>query len=80
MVDRREDNGVAMVAEFFEFRVLVAVAGSPQQYRYQRATWTQELLVMVEQTGILISTSTKGMARVVWRSILQTQTAHLATL
>jgi transposase len=60
LVDRREDNGTVKVAEDFEFRVLSAVAGSPQEYGYQRPTWTQELLVlvMVEQTGIRISTTT----------------------
>ncbi len=60
LVDRREDNGTAKVTEDFECSVLLAVAESPQQYGYQRPTWTQELLalVMAEQTGIRVSTTT----------------------
>lgn len=60
LVDRREDNGTPKVTEDFEWSVLLAVAGSPQQYGYQRPTWTQELLVLVvaERTGIHVSTTT----------------------
>ena len=60
LVDRREDNGTPKVTEGFEWSVLLAVAKSPQQYGYQRPTWTQELLVLViaEQTGIHVSTTT----------------------
>jgi transposase len=60
LVDRREDNGTCKVTQDFEWKVLLAVAESPQQFGYQRPTWTQELLVLVatEQTGIRVSTST----------------------
>lgn len=60
LIDRREDNGTPKVTEDFEVRILIAVAGSPQEHGYQRPTWTQELLVqvMAKQTGICISTTT----------------------
>lgn len=60
LVDRREDNGQAKVTEEYEWCVLVAVALSPQQYGFQRPTWTQELLVLVmaNETHVHISTST----------------------
>ena len=60
LVDGREDNGMRKVTEDFEWCVLLAVADSPQQYGYQRPTWTQELLVLVtaEQTGVRVSTTT----------------------
>lgn len=60
LVDRREDNGTLKVTQDFECSVLLAIAESPQQFGYQRPTWTQELLVLVtrNQTGIRFSTST----------------------
>lgn len=60
LVDGREDNGDLKVDEDYVVTVLVAVAGSPSEYGYQRTTWTQELLVLVtaRETGIRISTST----------------------
>jgi transposase len=60
LVDRREDNGRLKVTEEYEWSVLIAVALSPQQYGFQRPTWTQELLVLVmaDETNIHISTST----------------------
>ena len=60
LVDRREDNGQPKVTEQCEWCVLIAVALSPQEYGFQRPTWTQELLVLVlaNQTNIRISTST----------------------
>lgn len=60
LIDRREDNGEPKVTESFEWDVLIAVAKSPQDYSYQRPTWTLELLVIVaaEQTGIRVSTTT----------------------
>lgn len=60
LVDRREDNGKPKVTEDFEGLVLLAVAGSPQEYGYQRPTWTQELLVLVleQKTQVRVSTST----------------------
>ena len=59
LIDRREDNGELKVTEDFECHVLLAVAESPEQFGYQRPTWTQELLVLVlsERTGVRISTS-----------------------
>jgi transposase len=60
LVDRREDNGNSKVTEEYECLVLIAVGQSPQQYGYQRPTWTQELLVLVaeHQTQIRVSTTT----------------------
>lgn len=60
LVDRRADNGDAKVTEDYEWTVLIAVAQSPQEYGWQRPTWTQELLVLVaeQQTQIRVSTTT----------------------
>lgn len=60
LIDRREDNGQPKITEAFEWQVLIAVAGSPQDYGYLRPTWTQELLVrvMAEQTGVWVSVTT----------------------
>jgi transposase len=60
LVDGREDNGEPKVTEELVLTVLVAVAGSPRMYGYQRPTWTQELLVLVvaQETGVRISTTT----------------------
>jgi transposase len=58
--DRREDNGDAKVTEDYEWRLLIAVAKSPQDFDYRRPTWTQELLSLVleKQTGIKVSCTT----------------------
>jgi transposase len=60
LVDRREDNGEAKVSDDYEWHVLVAVYVSPQQYGYQRPTWTQELLILAaeKETGVSISVTT----------------------
>ena len=60
LVDGREENGDPKVTDDFEWTVLIAVAGSPCDYGYQRPTWTQELLVLVatQQTSIRVSTTT----------------------
>jgi len=60
LYDKRGDNGKAKVNEDYILSLLKAVEGSPQDYGYQRPTWTQELLVKVlaEQTGITVSRST----------------------
>jgi hypothetical protein len=60
LVDQREGNGQPKVTEDYEWCVLIAVALSPQQFGFQRPTWTQELLVLVaaKQTHIRVSTTT----------------------
>lgn len=60
LCDRREDNGEVKVHETYVATVLTAVEGRPQEYGYDRTTWTQELLVLVAQaqTGVRISCST----------------------
>jgi transposase len=60
MADRREDNGENKIDRKYESKLLIIVAGSPQQYGYLRPTWTQELLIRVlaERTGITISVTT----------------------
>lgn len=60
LCDRREDNGEVKVHEAYVGTLLTAIAGSPQQYGYERTTWTQELLVLVvaAETGVEISCST----------------------
>jgi transposase len=59
LVDRREDNGDEKITEEYASLALELAAGSPQDYGFDRPTWTQELFVKVleEQTGIRISTS-----------------------
>lgn len=58
--DRREDNGEVKVHEAYVSAVLTLVEGRPQDYGYDRTTWTQELLVLVAatETGVRISCST----------------------
>lgn len=60
LADRREDNGDTRATEEYEWMVVIVVTGSPQDFGYLRPTWTQELLVLVleEQTGIHVSTTT----------------------
>lgn len=60
LCDRREDNGEVKVHETYVAALLSAVEGCPQEYGYDRTTWTQELLVIVAQaeTGVRISCST----------------------
>jgi transposase len=62
LCDRRAGNGDLKVREAYVATVLLAVASSPQQYGYQRPTWTQELLILVAQarTGVSISRTTMG--------------------
>jgi transposase len=67
LADRREDNGEAKVTEEFEWTVLIAVARSPQDYGYQRPTWTQELLVLVAAGETRIHVSTTTMCRLLAR-------------
>jgi len=67
LVDRREDNGEAKVTEDYEWTVLVAVAHSPQEYGWQRPTWTQELLVLVAARETQIHVSTTTMCRLLAR-------------
>ena len=60
--DRRSENGVPKVdADLLE--AMVELLGkSPEDYRYQRSTWSQELLsrVLHEETGVQVSRSTIG--------------------
>jgi transposase len=67
LVDQREDNGEIKVDEDYEAVLLEAIAGSPQDYGWDRPTWTQELLILVceQKTGIRISKTT--MSRVLRR-------------
>jgi transposase len=67
LVDRREDNGQAKVTEQYEWHVLIAVAFSPQQYGYQRPTWTQELLILAAAKETAISVSVTTMSRLLAR-------------
>jgi transposase len=60
LVDRREDNGEPKITEDDEELLLMAAAQSPQDYGYDRPTWTLELfiLVLAEKTGTEVSTTT----------------------
>ena len=65
--DRREDNGEVKVDEEFEANLFLVLEGSPHNFRYERSTWTLELLTLVlsDETGVGISTTT--MSRVLAR-------------
>lgn len=60
LVDRREDNGEPKITEDHEEFLLIAAAGSPRDYGYDRPTWTLELFihVLAKQTGSKVSTTT----------------------
>lgn len=60
LIDRREDNGELKMTEDHEGLLLMAAAGSPRDYGYDRPTWTQELfaLVLAEKTRTSFSTTT----------------------
>jgi transposase len=60
MADKREDNGERKVDARYASELLAIVAGSPQDYGYLRATWTQELLILVlaQRLGVTISVAT----------------------
>jgi transposase len=60
LVDQREDNGEPKVTGEYEWELIRAVSGSPQDYGHRRPTWTQELLIKVlaKLTGIRLSRST----------------------
>ncbi len=60
--DRRKDNGCAKV-DLDLLQALAEILGkSPQDYRYLRPTWTQELLALVleQTTGVQVSPRTVG--------------------
>lgn len=65
--DGRRNNGRPKVNEAYLETLLNVVAGCPQDFGYERPTWTQELLVLVAyaETGVRISCST--MSRVIGR-------------
>ena len=60
LVDRREDNGEQKMSEDHEGLLLLAAAESPQDYGFDRPTWTLELfaLVLAEKTATSFSTTT----------------------
>ena len=68
LVDAREDNGELKMTEDGEAFLLTAAAQSPQDYGYDRPTWTLELFVRVlaNEVGIWVSTTTmsRALARV----------------
>jgi transposase len=59
LADRREDNGEEKITEEYTSVLLEIAAQSPQEYGYDRPTWTQELFVngMRDMTGVTISAS-----------------------
>ena len=60
LVDHREDNGDVKISEKDEAFLLQAAAGSPQDYGYDRPTWTLELFMAVleEHSDVTVSSST----------------------
>jgi transposase len=64
LLDGREDNGTAKLAERFLDMLHRAVRSSPQRYGWRRPTWTCELLVAVlaQKTGVRVHVATMSRA------------------
>jgi transposase len=64
LCDGRADNGADKLDEGYLARLFVVVRGTPDQYGWQRPTWTRELLVetMVRLTGVRIHVATMSRA------------------
>ena len=64
LIDRREDNGSRKLNDDYLGQLLVLVAGTPQDYGWNRPTWTRELLMltMARLTGIAIHVTTMSRA------------------
>jgi transposase len=68
LLDRREDNGVTKLDEWYLSVLYDVVDGSPQDYGYPRPTWTRELLAKVMRTltgvGVHPATMSRALAAI----------------
>jgi transposase len=68
LIDRRELNGECKISQDHEDLLWVAATQSPQDYGFDRPTWTQELfaIVLKEKTGTSVSTTaiSRALARI----------------
>lgn len=64
LIDRREENGNPKLDEQYLQTLYDVVASSPQQYAWQRPTWTREMLVqtLLKLTGVRLHVSTMSRA------------------
>jgi hypothetical protein len=64
LLDRREDNGLLKLDEWYLADLYDLVDKSPQHYGYRRPTWTRELLakVMFTLTGVKVHAATMSRA------------------
>jgi len=64
LLDRREDNGLLKLDEWYLAELHAVVDQSPQEYGYRRPTWTRELLakVMFNLTGVKVHPATMSRA------------------
>lgn len=64
LADRREDNGERKIDEAFLSMLIKLVGSSPQQFGWQRPTWTRELLVITMErlAGVRVHPSTMSKA------------------
>jgi transposase len=64
LLDRRQDNGPAKLAERYLATLYQVVRSSPQHYGWRRPTWTRELLVetLVRQTRVRVHVATMSRA------------------
>ena len=64
LLDGREDNGEAKLDERYLWVLDTIVRSSPQEHRYQRPTWTREMLVETtrKKTGVRIHVATMSRA------------------
>ena len=67
LVDHREDNGQTKANETYIGFILEAVSQTPQEYGFERPTWTQELLVIVAEKALGVQTSRTTMSRLLHR-------------
>jgi transposase len=63
LIDLREANGPTKVNEPYRSLIVRAVAGSPQDFGFERPSWTQELLVIVAGNELGVTTSTATISR-----------------
>jgi len=64
LLDRREDNGLLKLDEWYLAELHAVVDQSPQEYGYRRPTWTRELLakIMFNLTGVKVHPATMSRA------------------
>lgn len=64
LLDGRINNGQPVVHTMFVCRVKALVQASPEDFGYDRSTWTHELLVIVAEKETRIRVSVRSMCRI----------------